>query len=94
MSNTVKVKRLNKVLNIEKDFLATYLNDGYDQINDEGKIIKRATGGRNISVAEHNKALDKIDELEAELADLKAPKKSFSILRTLFNRFTFTVLLM
>lgn len=72
MSNTVKVKRLNKVLNIEKDFLATYLNDGYDQINDEGKIIKRATGGRNISVAEHNKALDKIDEL----ADLKAPKKS------------------
>ncbi|HDR4584734.1 hypothetical protein P9W89_18975 [Bacillus cereus] len=76
MSNTVKVKRLNKVLNIEKDFLATYLNDGYDQINDEGKIIKRATGGRNISVAEHNKALDKIDELEAELADLKAPKKS------------------
>ena len=76
MSHTVKVKRLNKVLNIEKDFLATYLNDGYDQINDEGKIIKRATGGRNISVAEHNKALDKIDELEAELADLKAPKKS------------------
>ncbi|HDR8199929.1 TPA: hypothetical protein QC291_001570 [Bacillus cereus] len=76
MSNTVKVKRLNKVLNIEKDFLATYLNDGYDQINDEGKIIKRATGGRNISVAEHNKALDKIEELEAELADLKAPKKS------------------
>ncbi|PEW74009.1 hypothetical protein CN449_15195 [Bacillus thuringiensis] len=76
MSNTVKVKRLNKVLNIEKDFLATYLNDGYDQINDEGKIIKRATGGRTISVVEHNKALDKIDELEAELADLKAPKKS------------------
>ena len=76
MSNTVKVKRLNKVVNIEKDFLATYLNDGYDQINDEGKIIKRATGGRNISVAEHNKALDKIDELEAELADLKATKTS------------------
>lgn len=76
MSNTVKVKRLNKVLNIDRDFLATYLNDGYDQINDEGKIIKRATGGRNISVAEHNKALDKIDELEAELADLKVPKKS------------------
>ncbi|CAI8882370.1 hypothetical protein [Bacillus sp. IT-79MI2] len=76
MSNTVKVKRLNKVLNIERDFLASYLNDGFDQINEDGKIIKRATGGRNISVAEHNKALDKIDELEAELSDLKAPKKS------------------
>ncbi|EEM07460.1 hypothetical protein BHU24_20105 [Bacillus pseudomycoides] len=76
MSNTVKVQRLNKVLNIEKDFLSSYLNDGFDQINEDSKIIKRATGGRNISVAEHNKALDKIDELEAELADLKVPKKS------------------
>ncbi|HDR7242599.1 TPA: hypothetical protein QCW90_003290 [Bacillus mobilis] len=74
MSNTVKVKRLNKVLNIDKDFLTSYLNDGFDQINDEGKIIKRATGGRNISVQEYNQALDKIDELEAEIAELKAPK--------------------
>ncbi|QEL88478.1 hypothetical protein [Bacillus mycoides] len=76
MSNTVKVKRLNKVLNIEKDFLPSYLNDGFDQINEDGKIIKRSTGGRNISVQEHNQALDKIDKLEAELAELKAPKKS------------------
>lgn len=74
MSNTVKVKRLNKVLNIDKDFLPSYLNDGFDQINDEGKIIKRATGGRNISVQEYNQALDKIDELEEENAALKAPK--------------------
>ncbi|KXY75868.1 hypothetical protein MKY89_30250 [Bacillus sp. FSL W7-1294] len=76
MSNTVKVKRLNKVLNIDKDFLPSYLNDGFDQINDEGKIIKRATGGRNISVQEYNQALDKIDELEEEIANLKASKKS------------------
>ncbi|MBK5474340.1 hypothetical protein JFU54_28565 [Bacillus sp. TH19] len=76
MSNTVKVKRLNKVLNIDKDFLTSYLNDGFDQINDEGKILKRATGGRNISVQEYNQTLDKIDELEAEIAELKAPKKS------------------
>ncbi|HDR7790298.1 MULTISPECIES: hypothetical protein [Bacteria] len=74
MSNTVKVKRLNKVLNIDKDFLPSYLNDGFDQINDEGKIIKRATGGRNISVQEYNQALDKIEELEEENAALKAPK--------------------
>ncbi|HFK1685274.1 TPA: hypothetical protein ACGXND_005241 [Bacillus tropicus] len=74
MSNTVKVKRLNKVLNIDKDFLPSYLNDGFDQINDEGKIIKRATGGRNISVQEYNQALDKIDALEEENAELKATK--------------------
>lgn len=74
MSNTVKVKRLNKVLNIDKDFLPSYLNDGFDQINDEGKIIKRATGGRNISVQEYNQALDEIDALKEEIAELKAPK--------------------
>lgn len=74
MSNTVKVKRLNKVLNIDKDFLPSYLNDGFDQINDEGKIIKRATGGRNISVQEYNQALDKIDALKEEIAELRAPK--------------------
>ncbi|MEB9507255.1 hypothetical protein P4J13_25320 [Bacillus anthracis] len=74
MSNTVKVKRLNKVLNIDKDFLTSYLNDGFDQINDDGKIIKRATGGRNISVQEYNQALDKIESLEEEIAALKAPK--------------------
>ncbi|MGH0601148.1 hypothetical protein [Bacillus mycoides] len=74
MSNTLKVKRLNKVLNIDKDFLTSYLNDGFDQINEEGEILKRATGGRNISVQEYNQALDKIDALEAEIAELKAPK--------------------
>ncbi|PED73067.1 hypothetical protein COL30_11995 [Bacillus pseudomycoides] len=76
MSNTVKVQRLNKVLHIEKDFLESYLNDGFDQIGEEGKIIKRATGGRNVTVSEHNVALDRIEELEAELKELKAPKKS------------------
>ncbi len=76
MSNTVKVQRLNKVLHIEKDFLESYLNDGFDQINEEGKVVKRATGGRNITVAEHNSALDRIEELEAELKELKASKKA------------------
>ncbi|PUV93935.1 MULTISPECIES: hypothetical protein [Bacteria] len=76
MSNVVKVKRLNKTLNIDKDRLDSYLLDGFDQINEEGKVIKRATGGRSVSLAEHNKALDKIEELEAELAELKAPKKA------------------
>ncbi|MES9781149.1 hypothetical protein COL94_28670 [Bacillus wiedmannii] len=76
MSNTVKVQRLNKVLHIEKDFLPSYLNDGFNQITEEGKVIKRATGGRNVTLGEYNKALDRIEELEQEVADLKAPKKS------------------
>lgn len=76
MSNTVKVQRLNKVLHIEKDFLPSYLNNGFNQISEEGKVIKRATGGRNVTLGEYNKALDRIEELEKEVADLKVPKKT------------------
>lgn len=72
MSNVVKVKRLNKTLNIDKDRLASYLLDGYDQIDEEGNIVTRATGGRNVSLAEYNKALDELDGLTAENEKLKA----------------------
>lgn len=72
MSNVVKVKRLNKTLNIDKDRLASYLLDGYDQIDEEGNIVARATGGRNVSLAELNKALDEKDELEKENKKLKS----------------------
>jgi len=72
MSNVVKVKRLNKTLNIDKDRLASYLLDGYDQIDEDGNIITRATGGRNVSLAEYNKVLDEKDELEKENKKLKS----------------------
>ncbi|MED3353545.1 hypothetical protein P4388_34150, partial [Bacillus thuringiensis] len=71
-SNVVKVKRLNKTLNIDKDRLASYLLDGYDQIDEEGNIVTRATGGRNVSLAEYNKVLDEKDELEKENKKLKS----------------------
>lgn len=72
MSNVVKVKRLNKTLNIDKGRLASYLLDGYDQIDEEGNIITRATGGRNVSLAEYNKVLDEKDEFEKENKKLKS----------------------
>ncbi|HHT7086713.1 TPA: hypothetical protein ACTZ3S_005312 [Bacillus cereus] len=72
MSNLVKVKRLNKTLNIDEGRLASYLLDGYDQIDEEGNVITRATGGRNVSLAEYNKALDEKDELEKENKKLKS----------------------
>lgn len=72
MSNVVKVKRLNKTLNIDKDRLVSYLLDGYDQIDEEGNIVTRATGGRNVSLAEYNKVLDEKDELEKENKKLKS----------------------
>ncbi|MES5869193.1 hypothetical protein [Bacillus cereus group sp. RP32] len=72
MSNLVKVKRLNKTLNIDEGRLDSYLLDGYDQIDEEGNVITRATGGRNVSLAEYNKALDENDHLKEENKKLKS----------------------
>ncbi|MFA2694788.1 hypothetical protein [Bacillus mycoides] len=72
MSNVVKVKRLNKTLNIDKDRLDSYLLDGYDQIDEAGEIITRATGGRNVSLAEFNGVLAEKDVLAVENEKLKS----------------------
>ncbi|WP_029625967.1 hypothetical protein [Streptococcus sobrinus] len=72
MSNVVKVKRFNKTLNIDKDRLSSYLLDGYDQIDEEGNIITRATGGRNVSLAEFNKVVEENEQLKDENKKLKS----------------------
>ncbi|MEK4003020.1 hypothetical protein MHI59_29715 [Bacillus sp. FSL K6-2822] len=72
MSNVVKVKRLNKTLNIDEGRLNSYLLDGYDQIDEAGNIITRATGGRNVSLAEFNGVLTEKDALVAENEKLKS----------------------
>ena len=36
----VKVKKDNKVLYVPEERLAYYLREGYDQINDQGEIVK------------------------------------------------------
>ena len=63
---------MNKTLNIDEGRLDSYLLDGYDQIDEEGNGITRATGGRNVSLAEYNKALDEKDELEKDNKKLKS----------------------
>lgn len=57
------VKRENRVLTVHDDIVHTYLIEGYDQIDSEGSIVKRATGGRNVSLVEYNKLLDELDKL-------------------------------
>ena len=68
-----RVKKLNRVLTVSDESVSGYLKDGYDQIDETGNILKRATGGRAVPVSEHNKALDKIETLEEEL---KAAQKA------------------
>jgi predicted amidophosphoribosyltransferase len=64
LAKVVQVKKANRVISIPADQLKGYLQRGYDQVED-GKVVKHATGGKNISAAQHQKALDRIEELEA-----------------------------
>lgn len=66
MSRT-KVKRRNRVLIVEKFEVESYLKQGYDEVDAvTGEVIKRATGGRTISLAEHNKVLDELEQLKKD----------------------------
>ncbi len=75
MSQAVKMKKNNRVLYVEKGRAASFLQQGYDQIDEEGDIIKHATGGRSVSLAEYNKIIDQNDRLETENKLLKAEVK-------------------
>lgn len=65
MSNSVKVRKKNRILHVEKDRLAGFLNQGYDQIDEDGNVVKRATGGRTVSLPEYNKVLEELKKLKA-----------------------------
>jgi uncharacterized phage infection (PIP) family protein YhgE len=65
LAKNVQVKKANRVISIPQDQVKGYLQRGYDQIED-GKVVKHATGGKNISAAQYQKALDRIEELEAK----------------------------
>ena len=60
----LRIKRRNRELLIDDRDKATYLNDGYDVIDDEGHIVEPATGGKTISYAEH---LAEINALKAQI---------------------------
>lgn len=67
----VRVKKDNKVLYVPEERLSYYLREGYDQINDQGEIVKRATSGRMVPIAEHNKVVEELGRTKAELEKAK-----------------------
>jgi len=69
MSNVVKIRKGNRILNVEEGRLSSFLNQGYDRIDDNGTVIKRATGGRNVTVAELNEVIAEKEVLEKQLAE-------------------------
>lgn len=65
MGNVVKVRKGNRILDIDEGRLSAHLQQGYDQIDSEGKVVKRATGGRSVSLAEHNVVVDELEKLKS-----------------------------
>jgi len=70
-----KVKKANRILTVSETEVNKYLQQGYDQIDDKGKVIKRATGGRMVPIAEYNRVLDENEKLKAELEELQKKEK-------------------
>lgn len=69
MSRSVKMRKNNRIVDVEVSRAETFLNRGYDQIDENGEIVKRATGGRAISLAEHNKVIEELETLKKSPAD-------------------------
>ena len=45
-----------------------YLKEGFDQVNENGQVIKKATGGRTVSLAEYNRVVDRLEKLRKQKA--------------------------
>ncbi len=73
----VNVKKGNRLLTIDEGRLEAYLKQGYDQVGERGNVVKRATGGKSVSIGEYNKLLDKLSDAKSsdELERLKEENK-------------------
>ena len=60
----LRIKRRNRELLIDDRDKAIYLNDGYDVIDDKGRILEPATGGKMIGYAEH---MAEVNALKAQI---------------------------
>ncbi|WP_342515609.1 hypothetical protein [Sutcliffiella sp. FSL R7-0096] len=77
-----KMIKGNRILDVDAGRVEAYLKQGYNQVDDAGKIVKRATGGRSVSLQEHNKVLAELEALkgspsvEKELEEVKKENKT------------------
>lgn len=62
----VTVRKGNRILTVANTQKNSYLKDGYDVVDSEtGEVVERATGGRAVSLAEHYKVVDELNQLKA-----------------------------
>jgi cell shape-determining protein MreC len=65
------VRKENRQLTVQDDVVESYLAEGYDQIDLEGNVVKRATGGRMVPLAEFNKVLEALEAADVEKLEQK-----------------------
>lgn len=67
----MKAKKQNKVYTIDKSLKSSYLKDGYDIYDDEGKLLERSPASK-VAYADYKKVLDELEAVKEENAALKA----------------------
>lgn len=58
-----KMQKSNRIVQVADHEVNGYLARGYNQIDDNGDILKSATGGGSVSIEEHKRVLDELDKL-------------------------------
>lgn len=76
MRNTVKIRKGNKVRYVEAGRLEVFLKQGFEQIDEQGNVVRRATGGSVVPIAKYNQLLEENERLKAEIEQLKKDSKS------------------
>ena len=69
----MRIKKGNVELDINEDFVQSYLNQGYDIIDSNGKIVKSGNEAQTPAILlKYDEAKKRINELIAETNELKA----------------------
>ena len=77
-----RVKKNNRIVDVDRLYVDSYLKEGYDQIDTQGNIIKRATGGKIVSIQEHNRVLDELSKLKkSKILNIKESSTKLEILK-------------
>lgn len=70
----MKAVKGNKVYTIDESMKARYLADGFDVLDDSGKLIA-AGKGKTVSYEEYQRVLDELNALKAEKQDNDAEQE-------------------
>lgn len=66
----MKATKGNKVYSVDETNKALYVGQGYDIVDDDGKVIEQGSG-KKVDLKKYNDLKEKLTKLEKENKDLK-----------------------